>query len=76
MYSFCNCIISARVNISVPLGERSHREGAVKESVKNSLEASAAKITSAPVGLILLFFSHSLLAVQLYCNWLPAVLGN
>ncbi|XP_045165878.2 lysine-specific demethylase 7B-like isoform X2 [Mercenaria mercenaria] len=38
----------ARVNISVPLGERSHREGVTKESVKNSLEQSAAKITSAP----------------------------
>ncbi|XP_060577068.1 lysine-specific demethylase 7B-like isoform X2 [Ruditapes philippinarum] len=38
----------ARVNISVPLGERSHREGVAKESVKNSLEQSAAKITSAP----------------------------
>ncbi|KAL4226132.1 Lsd1/2 complex PHD finger containing protein Phf2 [Mactra antiquata] len=38
----------ARVNISVPLSERSHREGVAKESVKNSLEQSAAKITSAP----------------------------
>ncbi|XP_052779281.1 lysine-specific demethylase PHF2-like isoform X2 [Mya arenaria] len=38
----------ARVNISVPLGERTHREGAVKESVKNSLEASSAKIAAAP----------------------------
>lgn len=44
-------MFTARVNISVPLGERSHREGVTKESVKNSLEQSAAKITSAPVSL-------------------------
>lgn len=38
----------ARVNITVPLGERQHREGVRKESIKNSLEASAAKIANAP----------------------------
>ncbi|KAH3777624.1 hypothetical protein DPMN_179072 [Dreissena polymorpha] len=38
----------ARVHITVPLGERTHREGVAKESVKNSLEASAAKIADQP----------------------------
>ncbi|KAK3610617.1 hypothetical protein CHS0354_009076 [Potamilus streckersoni] len=38
----------ARVNISVPLGERPHREGARRESIENSLAASAAKLASAP----------------------------
>ncbi|KAL3853526.1 hypothetical protein ACJMK2_017061 [Sinanodonta woodiana] len=38
----------ARVNISVPLGERPHREGARRESIENSLAASAAKLANAP----------------------------
>lgn len=42
-------IFTARVNITVPLGERQKREGARKESVENSLAASSAKITSQPV---------------------------
>ena len=60
-------IISARVNITVPLGERQKRDGAKREAVENSLAASSAKITSQPVSVRIL--GGSFMGVRARQKW-------